>query len=108
MRIAILCVICIAACGHNPASQIQAASYTQPTARLPVRTGDVHDFDFLAGAWNIQNRTLKPDGGVWLEWASTMCMGRHLGGVTNVDEYQFPTRGFNAMGLRVFNLERRQ
>jgi hypothetical protein len=109
MRIAMVLLISIAACARAPQPQAPTPSYTQPTARLPVRTGNVHDFDFLAGAWNVRNRTLKPGGGdQWVEWASTTCMTLHLGGVVNVDEYQFPTRGFTAMGIRIFNLEKRQ
>jgi hypothetical protein len=74
---------------------------------LPVRTGSVHDFDFLVGAWTIDNRTLAPDGS-WNTFASTSQLRQELGGVVNVDVYNFPTRGFDAMALRIFDLATRQ
>jgi len=101
MRISNLSLISIAAC--------TAAS--QPATRLPVRTGDVHDFDFLAGAWTVQNRTLKSGGDgneAWVTYPATTCMTIHLGGVVNVDEFQFPTKGYSAIALRIFHLEKRQ
>lgn len=103
MRLVILCLL--SACAST--SSIPAPSYVHPPPELPVRTGDVHDFDFLAGAWTVSNRTLKP-GGEWTEWASSSCMTIHLGGVANTDEYAFPTRGFTAMGIRIFHGARRQ
>ena len=86
-----------------------AAACAHPHEELvvPVRTGDVHDFDFLAGAWTVENRTLKA-GGAWVTYPATTCMTLHLGGVANVDEYQFPTRGFSAIALRIFHLQKRQ
>ena len=102
-----LWVISIAACARPSQPQAPAHKEISATTRLPVRNGDVHDFDFLAGAWTIQNRTLKASGD-WVTFPSTTCMKLHLGGVVNVDEYQFPTKGYSAMGLRIFHLEKRQ
>jgi hypothetical protein len=104
-----LCAIaCSTACAATPArSEPTSAS----SIRVPVRTGDVHDFDFLAGAWTIHSRALRPgpDGRLgWVTDSAATCMSIHLGGVVNVDEYQFPSRGYTAMALRIFHLERRQ
>jgi hypothetical protein len=109
MRISNLSLISIAACTAACARAPQAPAPEHPAAtRLPVRTGDVHDFDFLAGAWTVQSRTLKPAGDAWVTFPATTCLTLHLGGVVNVDEYQFPTKGYSAMALRTFHLEKRQ
>lgn len=101
---------CAVACGRAP--QPHATAHKEVAAnRVPVRTGDVHDFDFLAGSWKVHNRTLKAGGAggdAWVEYPATTCMTFHLGGVVNVDEYQFPTKGYSAMALRIFDLEKRQ
>jgi hypothetical protein len=105
---AAICAICAigAACAGAPAPAPAAASFP-----IPVRKGGVHDFDFLAGAWTIHNRTLKIHGDgreEWLEFPSSMCMTQHIASVANVDEYRFPTKGYSAMALRTFHLEKRQ
>ena len=48
-----------------PSAPPTAARQTDPAgaageyAYTTARTGDVHDFDFIAGAWTLQNRRLK-------------------------------------------------
>jgi hypothetical protein len=74
---------------------------------IPARTGDVHDFDFLVGAWTVENETLTPEG-TWKTFASSMATHQELGGVVNVEINQYPTRGFAAMALRVFDLAKRR
>ena len=86
---------------------LAACAGAPPRLELPVRTGSVHDFDFLAGAWTIDNRTLAPDGS-WTTFASSSVLRPELGGVANVDVYDFPTRGYTAMALRIFDLATRQ
>lgn len=92
-----------------------------PTKRSPMgaglpgytleRTGQVTDFDFLAGTWDVTNRRLTQRGVSSDEWdtfpARSVCW-RHLGGVANVDEIAFPTKGWSGMTLRTFDLERKQ
>src|SRR5262245_32320026 len=73
---------------------------------LPVRTGDVHDFDFLAGAWTVTNRRLKARGvgsTDWEEFPAAICATIYLGGVANVDEILFPTKGWSGVTLRTFH-----
>jgi hypothetical protein len=93
-----------------------------PTARSLVRhtdslgyiteqRGDLHDFDFIAGRWSIVNRRLKQRGvgsEEWEEFPATSRGALHLGGVANVDEIEFPTKGWSGMTVRVFNPETRQ
>jgi hypothetical protein len=78
---------------------------------LPRRTGTVRDFDFLAGAWRIHNRSRKANGAVtdtWIEFPSSTRMTILLGGVMNVEEVQFPATGHTAAALRLFDVERAQ
>jgi hypothetical protein len=74
-------------------------------------TGDVHDFDFLAGAWTLRNRRLKKrfaGSSEWDEFPAIDCAQVHLGGVVDVDELQFPTKGWAGVTFRNFELEKRQ
>jgi hypothetical protein len=78
---------------------------------LAERTGGVHDFDFIAGEWNVVNRRLKRRGVGSDEWdvfPATSHATLHLGGVVNVDELQFPTQGWAGMTVRSFDLAKRQ
>ncbi len=74
-------------------------------------TGDLHDFDFLTGRWNILNRRLKTPLAGSIEWdefpATSRCEQR-LGSVANIDEIEFATKGFSGLTIRVFDLERRR
>jgi quinol monooxygenase YgiN len=74
-------------------------------------TGDVHDFDFLAGEWNVKNRRLKARGVGSVEWDEFPATSRatlYLGSVANVDEIVFPTKGWSGMTVRTFDFARRQ
>jgi hypothetical protein len=75
------------------------------------RRGDVHDFDFLAGDWNVAHRRLKVRGAgctEWDEFPSTSRARLHLGGVANVDELTVPTRTCAGMTVRYFRLADQQ
>src|ERR1700722_12605262 len=82
-----------------------------PMADLPAPTGDIHDFDFHIGAWTMVNRRLKkrwvadPE---WDEFPGEDRYVQYLGGLVNVDEAVFPTKGFSGLTVRVFDLQRRQ
>jgi hypothetical protein len=84
---------------------------SRPDSPATERTGDVHDFDFIAGDWNIRNRRLKARGvgsDDWDEFPATSRGALHLGGVANVDEITFPTQGWSGMTVRVFDRARRR
>jgi hypothetical protein len=92
---------------------VPAAGSTRPSpspaAALP--TGDVHDFDFLAGAWTVQNHRLEARGVGSTEWEAfpaVSCATIHLGGVVNMDELTFPTKGWAGVTLRTFHTEHHQ
>jgi hypothetical protein len=74
-------------------------------------TGDVHDFDFLDGKWTMENRRLKARGvgsNDWDAFPATVRAYVLMGGVTNVDEVVFPTKGWSGTTFRHFDLEKRQ
>jgi hypothetical protein len=74
-------------------------------------TGDVHDFDFLDGRWEMVNRRLVKRGVGSNEWDTFPASVRAyvmLGGVTNVDEVTFPTKGWSGTTFRHFDKEKRQ
>ena len=74
-------------------------------------TGDRHDFDFLAGTWSVANRRLKARGVGSTEWDEFPATNRctpHLGGMVNVDETEFLTRGWTGMTLRTFDAAQRR
>jgi hypothetical protein len=75
------------------------------------QTGDVHDFDFLVGAWTVMNRRLTTrwaHGDEWDEFPATSRCEMRMGGVVNVDEIVFHTKGFSGLTVRAFDLDRRR
>ena len=77
----------------------------------PDVTGDVHDFDFIDGRWTAVNHRLLTRGVASQEWETFPgAVSAHvmLGGVANVDELAFPTKGVAGMTLRNFDVSRRQ
>ena len=78
---------------------------------MELPTGDVHDFDFLAGDWLVHNRYLRnrlTGDRVWEEFAGRARCELRLGGLVNVDEIDFPARGFTGMTVRLFDLQERR
>jgi hypothetical protein len=74
-------------------------------------TGDVSDFDFLVGTWQVDHRRLVARGvgsTAWEEFAGTSRMTQHLGGVVNVDELALPTKGWSGLTVRAFDLAQRR
>ena len=94
---------------------LSAATGAPARAAAPVNdtlpTGDVHDFDFFVGTWNIVNRRLKKrwvGSDDWDVFPATFRSENRLGGVVNIDEGVFPTKGWSGVTLRTFVLEKRQ
>ena len=71
------------------------------------------DFDFLIGAWRVENRRktepLDAAATTWVEFSSSSRTRRILGGLGNVETYRaaaFPGRGsYEGMALRLFDPE---
>jgi hypothetical protein len=75
------------------------------------RKGDVHDFDFIHGNWNVANRRLKARGVGSTEWdhfPAGIWARVLMNGVVNIDEVDFPTKGWKGTTFRHFDLEKRQ
>jgi hypothetical protein len=93
-----------------PTSSSLARHGTRYQYRLDI-TGDVHDFDFLDGRWKMVNRRLLKRGVGSNDWDTFPASVRAyvmLGGVTNVDEVIFPTKGWSGTTFRHFDKEMRQ
>jgi hypothetical protein len=74
-------------------------------------TGALHDFDFIDGSWKIANRRLEARGvgaTVWDEFPAQSRGQVLMGGVVNVDEVAFPTKGWSGVTFRTFDIARRQ
>ncbi len=61
-----------------------------------------HDFDFLVGQWQVQNRRLK--NGAWTTFESEIHMRKTLAGLGNVENYyaQFDGKDFEGQAVRLF------
>jgi|SRR5215813_746865 len=94
---------------------ISTACATPSREALPTtvttRSGDVHDFDYFAGAWTTRQRRLMArgvGGNDWDEFPATLCMTLYLDGMATVDELLFPTKGWAGLTLRTFDIQKRQ
>ena len=95
----------LAALSTAPALAAQPPGYTL------ARQGDMHDFDFLGGAWTTVQRRLKARNVGSQEWTSfpaNLCLTHYLDGIANVDELHMPTLGRRGLTLRTFDTEKRQ
>jgi hypothetical protein len=100
-----------ASIASNTTAPTAPAASTSPEGFTTERTGGLHDFDFLAGHWNVTNRRLRVRGADSTEWEafpSTTQASLHMGGITNMDETVFPTLGTAGMTIRTFDLAKRQ
>jgi hypothetical protein len=100
--------LAVAAPSMTPAPRTDLPSGSTYTT---ARTGDLHDFDFFAGAWTFENRRLKERGvgsADWDEFPARSCTTIYLRSVVNVDEIEFPTKGWSGVTFRHFDLEKRQ
>ncbi len=69
--------------------------------------GQPHDFDFLVGRWNVNNRRLRKrhvGSQDWHQFPATMQAFSHLDGIVSVDEIHFPTEGFSGCTVRTLDL----
>jgi hypothetical protein len=122
---AAVCLLSLAACHAAAVAQAPPTATAAPQdARAPVsvadpgeyaysttRTGDVHDFDFLAGAWTLRNRRLTRrhvGSNEWEEFPAVDCAQIYLGSLVNTDEIHFPTKGWGGFTFRNFELEKHQ
>lgn len=74
----------------------------------PSGNSNFHDFDFLAGHWNIRNRKLKTrltECTEWFEFAAQQEMRIILNGIGNTDNFKaiIDSKPFEAITLRLFD-----
>jgi hypothetical protein len=96
----------------------RAGSTTQPDvgANPPgfslTRTGDIHDFNYLIGAWETKQKRLKVRGVGSSEWiespANQHCALSYLGGLDIVEDSWSPTRTPSGLFLYTFNPQKQQ
>lgn len=104
----------LAACAHAPAGPTATTTRTtlpDPPGYTLARTGDLHDFDFITGGWQVQNQRLTKRGvgsQDWDQFPAVDCAQVLLGSVVNVDELFFPTKGWAGVTVRNFDLEKKQ
>lgn len=71
----------------------------------------MNDFDFLTGTWDVANtwRTdFLDENSPWEEFPAVSRASRHFGGAANVDEIEFPTKGFSGLTVRLYDPVREQ
>jgi hypothetical protein len=81
------------------------------TAALASRSSLRPRGDSRTGAWSLHNRRLKArwvGSKDWDEFPAVTCAQIYLGGVANVDELHFPTKGWSGVTFRTFDIEKRQ
>jgi hypothetical protein len=79
-------------------------------APLPVLDDGRHDFNFIAGRWQVHNRRLlKPLAGStqWEEFDAVQDGSLLLGGLGNMNDLSSPETGAIGMTLRFFNPQTR-
>ena len=103
-------VLIDALAGATLASLLSGTASAAATSGKPP-TGDIHDFDFFVGHWESTNRRLRQRWVGSTDWETFPCTIRcesRMGGVVNIDEGVFPTKGWSGMTLRLFSQKTRQ
>jgi len=88
-----------------------AANIQATTLQADADHDGRRDFDFFAGRWTVVHRRLKLRGAgsdQWDEFPGTTECRLLMGGLCNADENDMPTRGFQGLTFRTFDLERRE
>ncbi len=88
-----------------------ASGGSVPPGFSVARSGDAHDFDFLAGAWATQQRRLKARDVGSTTWVDSPgnhhCARSYLDGKALVDESRFPNGQAAGLFLYAFNPQKR-
>lgn len=69
------------------------------------------DFHFLYGRWAVRHRRLKARGvgaGEWDSFEGSSFTQGLMGGLCNVEENDFPDRGFQGVAFRSFDVEQQR
>jgi hypothetical protein len=83
-----------------------------PAAFSTTHTGDIHDFEYLIGAWTTQQRRLKARGVGSSDWieapANQHCAVSYLGGLDIVEDSWSPAKTPSGLFLYTFNPGKQQ
>lgn len=106
-----LCGVFLASFAYLPGADIEAAN-ASASAASAAADAQAHGFDFLMGAWTVQNRFLARrlrHSHEWLQFASTDCERPLRTGTGNLEYYltgHWPN--FVGMGLRLYDPQTRK
>src|SRR5260221_3778383 len=106
---ALLIIVIVTSCQRQAIAETRRG--VMPWERESLRTKvldtpGARDFDFLAGSWEVANRRLKKrhvSSSEWDEFPGRSTMRPVLGGLGNVDEIDFRTKGWSGLTMRFFN-----
>jgi len=104
------CAIAISAAPVARASP--SAGAAAPPGYSLSRTGDIHDFEYLIGAWETRQKRLKARGVGSSEWieapANQHCAVSYLGDLDIVEDSWSPAKTPSGLFLYTFNPQNRQ
>ena len=96
-------------------AELAAVRELSPTVEALIAAsgvgGGVHDWDYLMGDWTSVQRRMKKrwtSNPEWDEFPGTTTYLQYMGGLVNIDETDFPTRGFAGVTLRAFSTEKKR
>jgi hypothetical protein len=101
---ALLLAVIAASCQRQSIAEVRRG--VMPWERETPNVSRARDFDFLVGSWEIANRRLKQrhvGSSDWDEFPARSTMRQVLGGLGNVDEISFRTKGWSGVTLRFFD-----
>lgn len=100
--------IALGAAALVPAALADGTPAFDPVPPIPASPtpGKPGDFDFLAGEWRIRHQWLR-NGKDWETFDGEATCWTILDGVGSVEELRIPARGFNGMGLRMLDVEKK-
>jgi hypothetical protein len=105
----------VSALASRANAELAAVRELSPTVEALIAAsgaeGGVHDWDYLMGDWTAVNRRMKKrwtGNPEWDEFPATTTYVQFMGGLVNVDDTEFPTRGFGGVTLRAFSPEKKR
>lgn len=112
LAFAIAIVPCLATAAPPSPAPAAGTHGTVPPGFMAVLPADMHDFDFLVGAWTTKQRRLKArnvGSTVWVDApANQHCAVSYLDGKAIIDQSRFPDGRAAGLFLYDFNSEKRQ
>jgi hypothetical protein len=110
------CMALIWGVSRGNADGMQSGAVPSGAEGLPgfsnTHTGDIHDFDYLIGAWTTRQKRLKARGAGKSEWMDAPpnrhCAVSYLGGLDIVEDSWSPTDAPAGLFLYTFSPQKQQ